>query len=210
MRFREELAKRRLDKALFAEIALQIEAQGLTVRSGTLVDATIVPAAAGPEDDEAGWSAYDRAKPVRGYKAHIATDAKGGFVKRVHVTAANALDAQGMPHVLGPNPGPVYADKGYDWRSLAVEIRRRKGRPRIMRRIDKRSRASWNARKEAWNKAIRPIRAAIEKVFGTAKRSYGLARARWRGFAKTSLQIHLAFAVYNLRRATVMRKARTA
>lgn len=210
VRFRDELARRGLDKALFSEITRQIEAQGLTVRSGTLVDATVIPAAAGPDDGEAGWNAYDRTNPVKGWKAHVATDRKGGFVKRIHVTPANVPDGEGMAHVLGFAPGEVFADAGYDWKRLAAEVRRRKGRPRIMRRIVKRSRPAWNARKEAWNRAIRPIRAAIEKVFGTAKRSYGLARARWRGFAKTSLQIHIAFAVYNLRRATIMRSGQGA
>jgi IS5 family transposase len=205
VRFRTELTRRGLDKALFGEVTRQIDAQGLMVRSGTLIDATVIEAAPGPEDGEAGWNVYAKDRPVKGFKAHVATDRSGGFVKRIHVTAANVLDAQGMAPVLGMSPGEVFADKGYDWGELAREIRRRKGRPRIMRRLNSRSRASWNRRKAAWNAAIRPVRAAIEKVFGTAKRSYGLARARWRGLAKTSLQIHLAMIVYNLRRATKVR-----
>ena len=35
-----------------------------------------------------------------------------------------------------------------------------------------------NAAKAAWNATIRPVRCRIEKVFGTAKRSYGLRGAR--------------------------------
>jgi IS5 family transposase len=210
VRFRGELARRGLDAALFDEVARQIAAQGLMVRSGMLVDATVIAAAAGPEDTEAGWNAYDPDRLVRGYKAHVATDRSGGFVKRVHVTPANVPDGEGMVPLLGPNPGEVFADAGYDWRRLSAEIRRRRGRPRIMRRIDRRSRDAWNRRKAQWNAAIRPIRARIEKVFGTIKRSYGAARARWRGLAKTTLQVRLAFMVYNLRRATAMRSAAAA
>ena len=176
------------------------------VRTGTLVDATVIEAAAGPEDGEAGWNACARETPLKGYKAHIATDRSGGFVRRIHVTPANVPDGAAMEHVLGFAPGEVFADAGYDWRRLAAEVRRRKGRARIMRRINRRSRSAKTARRRAYNAAIRPIRAAIEKVFGTARRSYGLARARWRGFAKTSLQIHLAFTVYNLRRATLLKQ----
>lgn len=55
--------------------------------------------------------------------------------------------------------------------------------------------------KRAWNSAIHPVRARIEKVFGTAKRSYGLARARYLGRRRVSLQVHLTFIAYNLRRA---------
>jgi IS5 family transposase len=58
-----------------------------------------------------------------------------------------------------------------------------------------------NANKRAWNAAIGKVRGRIEKVFGTAKRSYGLARARYRGLARVALQIHFTFLAYNLRRA---------
>ncbi|WP_442885519.1 transposase [Amaricoccus sp.] len=55
--------------------------------------------------------------------------------------------------------------------------------------------------KRAWNATIHPVRCWIEKVFGTAKRSYGLARARYLGRPRVSLQVHPTFIAYNLRRA---------
>lgn len=45
------------------------------------------------------------------------------------------------------------------------------------------------------------MRARIEKVFGTCKRSYGLRRMRWYGLAKAGLQVRLAAIAYNLRRS---------
>jgi IS5 family transposase len=48
------------------------------------------------------------------------------------------------------------------------------------------------------------VRCRIEKVFGTVKRSYGLARARYLGRRRVSLQIHLAFLAYTLRRAATL------
>ena len=51
------------------------------------------------------------------------------------------------------------------------------------------------------NAAVRRIRARIEKVFGTCKRSYGLRRMRWLGLAKAGLQVRLTAMVYNLRRS---------
>jgi len=50
-----------------------------------------------------------------------------------------------------------------------------------------------------WNYAIHRIRCRIEEIFGTWKRSYGLRRMRWRGLAKTTLQVHLTAFAYNLR-----------
>jgi IS5 family transposase len=45
------------------------------------------------------------------------------------------------------------------------------------------------------------VRARIEKVFGTAKRSYGLRRMRWLGLAKAGLQARLTAIAYNQRRS---------
>jgi|SRR5208283_1173370 len=52
----------------------------------------------------------------------------------------------------------------------------------------------------AWNTSIAAVRCRIEKVFGTWKRSYGLAHMRFIGLAKASLLIHFTAIAYNLRR----------
>jgi IS5 family transposase len=42
VRFRRELVRRGLDRVLFEAITRQLEAKGVIVRTGTLVDATLV------------------------------------------------------------------------------------------------------------------------------------------------------------------------
>ena len=54
------------------------------------------------------------------------------------------------------------------------------------------------------------VRCRVEKIFGTAKRSYGLGRARYLGLARVSLQAHLTFLAYNLTRAMRLLAARAA
>ena len=56
-------------------------------------------------------------------------------------------------------------------------------------------------RLRAHNAEVRRVRCRIEKVFGTAKRSYGLRRMRWLGLAKAGLQVRLTAVAYNLRRS---------
>jgi len=90
VRFRRELVKRRLEGRLFAAVTRQLEGKGVVVKTGTLVDATVI-AAAGAEDGDAGWCAYKGRRPVRGYKAHIASDEAGGIVRKVMVTAAGSI-----------------------------------------------------------------------------------------------------------------------
>jgi IS5 family transposase len=60
------------------------------------------------------------------------------------------------------------------------------------------------------NAEVRRDRCRIEKVFGTAKRSYGLRRMRWLGLAKAGLQVRLTAIAYNLRRSLGLRPAKHA
>jgi IS5 family transposase len=64
-----------------------------------------------------------------------------------------------------------------------------------------RDEAEIRARLEAWNRPIHQIRARIEKIFGTWKRSYGLRRMRWRGLARAGVQIRLTAIAYNMKRS---------
>lgn len=200
VRFRRELVRRRLEGPLFNEVVGQLDAKGLTVRTGTLVDATVVRAAS-RGDGQAGWKAYGKDAPVKGYKAHVATDEGGDIVRKVTVTAANVHDSRGMRRLLDRHPGRVWADSAYDQGPLKARIRRRRGEPKIVRRMSGAAAEAMNAAKRAWNATIHPVRARIEKVFGTVKRSYGMGRARYMGRRRVSLQVHLTFIAYNLRRA---------
>jgi len=64
VRFRRALVRRRLEKPLFNEVVRQLDARGLTVRTGTLVDATMVRAAS-RDDGQAGWRPMGRMLPRR-------------------------------------------------------------------------------------------------------------------------------------------------
>jgi IS5 family transposase len=74
VRFRAELLQRGLDRQLFDTVTGQLKAKGVTVRTGTLVDATLIPSSGIHHDGEARWAGHRRRKPVHSYKAHIATD----------------------------------------------------------------------------------------------------------------------------------------
>lgn len=211
VRFRRELVRRKLDAKLFQAVVRQIEAQGLVVKTGTLVDATVVEQAA-KTDGEADWCVYagPHRTPVKGYKAHIAADEAGDIVRRVVVTPANLHDSQGLAPVLPARPGRVWADRAYDSHAIHVEIRARRGKPRIARAVTSRMASAKAAARRAWNRTVASVRCRVEKIFGTAKGSYGLARARYVGLARVSLQVHLTLLAYNLTRACALLRPRSA
>lgn len=200
VRFRAELVQRKLDRVLFEVVTRQLDRHGLVVRSGTLVDATLLPSASIRCDREARWAGHRRRKPVHGTKAHVATDQEAGLIRGVEVTTANIHDAAELAKILPEAPGDTYGDSAYAGSRPEAAIRARGGTPRVVHT------GSWGgpealARLKAHNAAVSRVRCRIEKVFGTCKRSYGMRRMRWRGLAKAGLQVRLAAMAYNLRRS---------
>ena len=199
VRFRSELLRLNLDRALFAAVTRQLDERGVVVRTGTLVDATLI-ASASTSDDEARWAGHRRRKPVHGYKAHVATDQDAGLIRGVEVTTANAHDASELEAILPEAPGDTYGDSAYQGNRPEGIIRARGGRPRVVHTGGFGGEAAME-RLRAHNAEVRRVRCRIEKVFGTAKRSYGLRRMRWLGLARAGLQVRLTAIAYNLRRS---------
>ena len=200
VRFRAELVRRGLDRALFEAVTRQLDQLRMVVRTGTLVDATVIPSASIRCDDEARWAGHRRRKPVHGYKAHVATDQEAGLIRGIEVTTANVHDAAELDAVLPDSPGDTYGDTAFSGSRPAAVIRARGGNPHVVHT------GTWGGpealtRLQAHNAEVRRVRARIEKVFGTCKRCYGLRRMRWLGLAKAGLQVRLTAIAYNLRRS---------
>lgn len=131
----------------------------------------------------------------RGFTAHEATPERTDLACQ----CPRRIDAAIHP---APEPGAVYADMGYGSHANREAIHATGGQQRIAQRSawgrdPEAARAALNA----WNASVAAVRCRIEKVFGTWKRSYGLARMRFIGLAKASLQVHFTAIAYNLRRA---------
>ena len=183
---------------LFDAIAGPLKTKGISVRTGTLVDATLIPAASVSQDGEARRAGHRRRKPVHGYKAHVATDQDAALIEAIEVTTANIHDAALLDMVLPPEPGDVYGDSAFAGRNAERVIIAHGGRACTVQT------GTWGGaealdRLTAHSTQVRRVRARIEKVFGTSKRSYGLRRMRWLGLAKAGLQVRLTAIAYNLR-----------
>jgi transposase, IS5 family len=200
VRFRKALVDHKLDKPLFEAITGQLKAKAIRVKTGTLVDATII-ASASEDDGEAHWVKHKGKPAVHGFKAHVGADADTALVEQIAVTPANVNDGRAGPDALPDDPGEVFADSAYRGNHFGDAVRARGGTPRIVATgMWGRDEAETLARLAAWNQPIHRIRGRIEKIFGTWKRSYGLRRMRWRGLAKAAAQIRLTAIAYNLRR----------
>jgi IS5 family transposase len=182
----------------------QLRAKAITVKTGTLVDATVI-ASASHADPEAGWAGHQRRKAIHSVKALVGADADTALVEALCVTPGNVHDGRAGGGALPETPGQVYADSVYRGPIFGAVGAARGGTPRIvltgmwgrpgddtLRKLRRR------------NYAIHRVRCRVEKIFGTWKRSYGLRRMRRQGLAKATLQAHLAAIVYNLRRSLTL------
>lgn len=200
VRLRRALSDRGLDQALFEAVTRQLKAKAIRVKTGTLVDATII-ASACEGDEDARWVKHKGRRAVHGFKAHVGADADTALVEEVAITPANVNDGKAGPKALPDDPGEVFADSAYRGHHFGAAVRAKGGIPRVI------ATGMWGedttktlARLAAYNRPIHRVRGRIEKIFGTWKRSYGLRRMRWCGLAKAAVQVRLAAIAYNLKR----------
>jgi IS5 family transposase len=204
VRFRHQLVQRGLDRVLFNEVTRQLKAQAITIKTGTLIDATII-ASATYQDEEAAWAGHKRRKAIHGFKAHVAADADTALVEELTVTPGNVNDGRAGGEVLPGDPGDVYADSAYRGTAFASAVQSKGGSPRVVHTGAGGRPGGTAIRKlRAWNHHVHHVRCRIEKIFGTWKRSYGLRRMRWLGLAKAGLQVRLTAMAYNLKRTAII------
>ena len=210
-RFRSELSRRGLAEPLLAELNRQLDARGLMVKAGTLIDASLVEAdcrrprkgepAEGRSDRDASWTAM-KDEPLFGYKMHLAVDQSSGLVRQAILAPAHVSDKTPFLALVQGDEQIVYADKGYDGWWYRQELNRRGIADGIMHSAARRVRLA--AVDHARNRAIGRIRAPVERSFALLKRWYGYWRVRYRSLVRNALQLQLLALAINLRRALVL------
>jgi len=211
VRFRAVLAEQELAEALFCEVNAQLEAHGLVLKSGTLIDASLVEASVrrpkgysgerSELDPDANWTRQYRSYTF-GYKAHIAADEGSCLIRKVRMTPAKIYESEVADDLIVGDERAVYADKAYEHKGRRKRLKAQGIKDRIMHRANKHHGLThWQKTR---NRLIIPIRSQVEKLFGTLKRSYGLNRARYRGLRKNASHLHLMCIALNMRRAETL------
>jgi IS5 family transposase len=209
-RFRQKLEQGGLAERLFAELLDQLDARGLVVKQGTLIDASIISSAArrpkmaegkiSPVDPDARFGATnERRRFVFGYKLHVAVDQGSSLVRSLMLTSANVQDVSVASALLPTQAGTVYGDRAYDSTALRAELVAQGLGDGLMRRARKGQPLS--AVEVEHNHALSLVRRTVEKVFGTVKRSYGFARMCYFNAARNRVAAVLACFAFNLRRS---------
>ena len=117
---------RGLDTSLFVEITSQFKAKAIRVKTGTLVDASII-ASASEDDGDARWVKHKGKPAVHGFKAHVGADADTALVEEIAIAPANVNDGRAGPQALSDDPGEVFADSACRGRHFGDAVRAKGG-----------------------------------------------------------------------------------
>ena len=207
-RFRNRLIEAGLLEKLFAELDKQLEAAGVILRRGTMLDATVIEtgAARPPSgedeavDPDAGFAKRaGKAGSTYGYKAHVGVDQGSGVIRSVITTAANVNDTTPADELIRGDEKAVWGDGAYHTHAREAALKARGVKARLMRRPNKHH-PKLPPRLALYNRLISRRRAAVETTFATLKRRMGLTAIRYIGLTKASAQVLLAAMAFNLRR----------
>jgi IS5 family transposase len=199
LRFRHLLERHGLTQAIFDSFTGLLEERRLLLRSGTIVDATIIAAPSSTKNASA--TREPEMKQTRkgknwhfGMKLHIGAD-KRGIVHTVRATNAAVADLTQLPDLLHGQEREVFGDQAY-WKEDDRAFLESWGvRYRINRRPSRRplSQRWWMI-----NRVRSRTRARGEHAFRIVKQLWGFAKARYRGLAKNLARAQTMFALANL------------
>jgi len=200
LRFRHLLEKHYLTQAIFSQIRTLLEQKRLLLKSGTIVDATIIEAPPSTKNEEqARDPEMHQTKKGKdwhfGMKAHVGTD-KRGIVHSLSTTAANVSDFSQLPKLLHGQERELYGDQAY-WSVLHRQAARERG---VRYRVNRRPQPGYplTAAQKRLNRLRSGTRARGEHAFHVVKHLWGFTKVRYRGLAKNTARLFSCFALANL------------
>ena len=220
LKFRHLLEKHNICEALFKDIVERLDAAGLMMRGGTIVDATIISAPSstknkeGQRDPEMHQTKKGN-QWYHGMKVHAGVDAGSGYIHTITGTAANVHDIEETARLLRDDDEVCYGDAGYTGIEKREEIAGNERYSNVEFRINlrpSRIKMPKDYKGIRWDEAIEKrkssVRSKVEHVFLIVKRQFGYAKVVYRGIAKNMNRFFALFASANL--ALCIRAGRSA
>ncbi len=203
LQFRHLLEAHEIGAALFAKIGELLQANGMKLSGGTIVDATLI--AAPPSTKNREQSRDPEMHPSKkggqwhfGMKLHIGVDSQTGLIHSASVTSGNVHDSQELPNLLHGGETRLYGDNAYRGQKQREQLK--DIAPRAKDFTNKRAhrhRPLTAAERES-NRRKSSVRSKVEHPFLTLKRIWGFAKVRYRGLAKNANRAFAMLALINL------------
>jgi transposase, IS5 family len=200
LHFRHLLEKHQLTKKIFEKTQQYLTENGLLLREGTIVDATIVSAPSSTKNrDKTRDKEMKQTKKGNqwyfGMKAHIGTDTDKGLVHSVVVTDAGVHDSQVMDELLHGEEQAVYGDRAYTSEKRKVEYEARGVKWCVSRKACRHYQLT--PEDVEYNHNQSQTRAKGEHAFLIVKHLWRYQKVRYKGLYKNAVQVFSLFALAN-------------
>lgn len=202
LKFRRLLNDNKLGEQLFAKVGEVLQQSGFKLKTGTIVDATIIGAPSSTKNaDNARDPEMHQTQKGRqwyfGMKLHIGVDSQSGLAHSAVVTAANVHDKHPLRDLLHGNEQRVYGDSAYSSQKELIAGKAPRAKDFTNARVRNRQ-GEVNEATRAKNRNKSRIRARVEHVFCVVKRLWGFSKVRYRGLAKNATRAFTALALANI------------
>jgi transposase, IS5 family len=200
-KFRHLLEKHDLGRKIFERVHEHLEARGIKVNAGTIVDATIISAPSSTKNatksrDPEMHQTKKGNQWYFGMKAHFGVDSKTKVIHAVVATAANVHDATVLPDLLHGEETRVWGDRAYQGQGDVIHEHAPNAKDFTNRRY--RHRGVVDEAEKARNRTKSKVRAKVEHSIGVIKRIFGFAKVRYRGLDKNAHRLFMTAALANL------------
>lgn len=206
LRFRRLLEEHQLALSILAVVNHLLSEQGLLLKRGTIVDATLIAAPPSTKNiDGARDPEMSQTKKGNqwyfGMKAHIGVDAESGLVHTVVSTTAKVSDISQTQALLQGEERLVIGDGGYYRLGQEARSPDPEQGPRILTPYRRQAKQELPLWQRQLNAGIASVRSKVEHPFRVIKQQFGYRKVRYKGLAKNHSQIVTLFALSNLYQA---------
>ena len=200
-KFRHLLEEHQLGEQILGTVNLHLQAQGVRITTGTIVDATILhaPSSTKNQEQQRDPEMHQTKKGNQWYfgmKAHVGVDSKTKIIHTAVATAANVADSTVLPDLLHGEETRVWGDQAYKGQSHVIK----EGAPGAQDHTHRRYRYKngIDEPERAKNRTKSSVRSKVEHVFQVMKLQFGFVKLRYRGLKKNAHRLFVTCALVNL------------
>lgn len=210
LHFRHLMERHHLSQQLFEAINQELEASGLMMRGGSIIDATIIsaPTSTKNETKSRDPEMHQTKKGNEWYfgmKLHVGVDVGTGNIKALAAGPANEHDLHRAAQLIQDDDEVLYGDAGYTGIEKRPEIQADEHKRGIDYRINRRPGSVYRHAKndgQYWERVIErqksAVRSKVEFAFRFIKIQCGFKKTVYRGIEKNLNRLYILAASANL------------
>jgi IS5 family transposase len=200
-KFRHLLEEHQLGEKILGTINLHLQARGVRITTGTIVDATILHAPTSTKNrqlqrDPEMHQTKKGNQWYFGMKAHVGVDSKTKIIHTAVATAASVADPRVLPDLLHGEETRVWGDQAYRGQTEVIKQCAPLAQDHTHRRY--RYKNGIDEEERAKNRTKSSVRSKVEHVFQVMKLKFGFVKLRYRGLRKNAHQLFVVCGLVNL------------